>query len=130
MDPKIIPSCIIAIAFFLIGFLAGRLLPRMRTKGGQPRSAQRAGGNEEIELYVGNLSYDMTERDLAGAFESFGTVASARIIKHRFGGKSKGFGFVEMTNEAESSAAIRALNGKDLKGRRIVVNEAKSRARD
>ncbi|OGV57690.1 MAG: hypothetical protein A2283_02890 [Lentisphaerae bacterium RIFOXYA12_FULL_48_11] len=63
------------------------------------------------------------------AFENYGKVASARIIKNKFNGKSRGYGFVEMPDRAQAMAAIRALNGNEIKGRRIVVNEAKSEAR-
>ena len=90
----------------------------------------RAGGDGEIELYVGNLSYDVDDKDLLTAFESYGKVVSGRIIQNRFNGKSKGYGFVEMADRDQALAAIRALNGKEIKGRRIVVNEAKSSPRE
>ena len=63
------------------------------------------------------------------AFETYGKVASARLIKNKFNGKSRGYGFVEMPDRGQAMAAIRALNGNEIKGRRIVVNEAKSEAR-
>ena len=71
----------------------------------------------------------MTEKDLNKAFGEFGEVVSARVIKNRFSGKSKGFGFVELNGREEAAAAVRALNGKDFKGRRIVANEARSRSK-
>ncbi len=80
-----------------------------------------------MNIYVGNISYELTEDDLRGAFEAFGQVASATIIKDKFSGRSKGFGFVEMSNDAEAKAAIEGVNGKDLKGRAVKVNEAKPR---
>ena len=80
-----------------------------------------------MNIYVGNMSYELTEDDLRGAFEAFGQVASATIIKDKFSGRSKGFGFVEMPNDAEAKAAIEGVNGKDLKGRAVKVNEAKPR---
>ncbi len=80
-----------------------------------------------MNIYVGNISYELTEDDLRGAFEAFGQVASATIIKDKFSGRSKGFGFVEMPNDAEAKAAIEGVNGKDLKGRAVKVNEAKPR---
>ena len=80
-----------------------------------------------MKIYVGNLSYNVTEEELRQALESFGQVNSASIIKDKTTGQSKGFGFVEMTAEADGKAAIEGLNGKELKGRAIVVNEARPR---
>ncbi len=70
-----------------------------------------------MKLYVGNMSYDTTEEDLQLACEAFGKVESATIIKDKFSGEPKGFGFVEMSSKAEGQAAIEGLNGKELKGR-------------
>ncbi len=80
-----------------------------------------------MKIYVGNLAYEVTEGDLRMAFESFGRVESAEIIKDRDSGMSKGFGFVEMPDAAEAKAAIDGLNGKELKGRAATVNEARPR---
>ena len=80
-----------------------------------------------MKLYVGNMSYDTTEEDLRLACEAFGTVDSATIIKDKFSGEPKGFGFVEMSSKAEGQAAIDGLNGKELKGRTLNVNEARPR---
>ncbi len=80
-----------------------------------------------MKIYVGNLSYNVTEEDLRQALEAFGPVNSATIIKDKTSGQSKGFGFVEMTAEADGKSAIEELNGKELKGRAIVVNEARPR---
>lgn len=80
-----------------------------------------------MNIYVGNLSRDLTESELKEAFEAFGTVNSASIIKDRYTGDSRGFGFVEMPNQEEAQAAINALNGKSLKGRTATVNEARPR---
>ena len=80
-----------------------------------------------MNIYVGNLSRDLTENDLREAFAPFGEVQSAAIIKDKFTGESRGFGFVEMPNKAEGDAAIAGLNGKDLKGRNLTVNEARPR---
>ncbi len=77
-----------------------------------------------MNIYVGNLSYSATESDLRETFEGYGEVSSARIIMDRATGKSKGFGFVEMNNDAEAKAAIAALDGKDLAGRPMRVNES------
>jgi cold-inducible RNA-binding protein len=80
-----------------------------------------------MKLYVGNLAYQVTEDQLREAFESFGQVESVAIIKDKYSGQSKGFGFVEMPTNAEGQAAIDSLNGKDFNGRAIKVNEAKPR---
>lgn len=80
-----------------------------------------------MNIYVGNLSYEVTETDLREAFETFGEVTSAKIITDKFSGKPRGFGFVEMSGEAEGKQAIDGLNGKDIKGREIIVNEARPR---
>ncbi len=80
-----------------------------------------------MNIYVGNMSYDVDENDLREAFEAYGTVDSANIIKDKYSGKSKGFGFVEMTDDEAAQAAIDALNETDLKGRPIKVNKAKPR---
>ena len=81
-----------------------------------------------MNIYVGNLSYEATEDDLRQAFEAFGQVASVTIIKDKFTGESRGFGFVEMPTQAEAQAAIAGLNGKDVKGRTLNINEARPRA--
>ena len=80
-----------------------------------------------MRLYVGNLSRDVSEEDLKEAFQAFGQIAEATIVKDRFNGVSKGFAFVEMPVEAEAKAAIEALHGKELKGRSLDVNEARPR---
>ena len=77
------------------------------------------------KLYVGNLSYRMTDSDLEQLFASHGSVTSAQIIMDRDTGRSKGFGFVEMANDQDATAAITALNGKEIEGRTLTVNEAR-----
>ena len=79
------------------------------------------------KLYVGNLSYDVTDSELAKLFEPHGTVESAQVIMDRDTGRSKGFGFVEMKTDQEAQAAIAALNGKEVEGRALTVNEARPR---
>jgi hypothetical protein len=79
-----------------------------------------------IEIYVGNLSYDLTEDVLRKEFEAFGKVNSARIITNRYNGRSKGFGFVHMPNRDEVDAAIKALSEKDILGRKLKCNVAKN----
>ena len=80
-----------------------------------------------MNIYVGNLPYAITEDDLNDAFSEFGEVASVSIIKDKFSGQSKGFGFVEMPNDSDAEEAIKALNERDLKGRNLRVNQAKPR---
>ncbi|HUU39022.1 MAG TPA: RNA-binding protein [Candidatus Desulfaltia sp.] len=80
-----------------------------------------------MNIYVGNLSRDVAEADIKEAFQAFGEVQSAAIIKDKFTGESRGFGFVEMPNKEEAEKAIADLNGKDLKGRNLTVNEARPR---
>ncbi len=127
---------------YVIGFLVGR---RSAAKGGakkpsQPQQKKQAPVRRDprpvtsrppipagsVELYVGNLSYDMTEPELRETFEAFGKVDTARVVTNRFNDKSKGFGFVVMPNRAEAEAAIAALNDKEILGRKMRVNEAKN----
>lgn len=116
LDTTVLVS-LFSVAWFIVGILLGQRV----------KSIPRNSG--DIELYVGNLSYDVKEKDLKREFGKFGDVKSARIIMNKFNNKSKGFGFVEMGDRSSCLEAIRALNGKDVRGRRIVVNEAKSEAR-
>jgi RNA recognition motif-containing protein len=81
-----------------------------------------------MNIFVGNLSYNMTEEDLKKAFGAYGQVDTANIIKDQYSNQSKGFGFVEMPDQAEAQAAISALNGKEINGRALTVNEARPRA--
>ena len=80
-----------------------------------------------MNIYVGNLPYNVTEDDLRETFSEFGEVTSATLISDKFSGQSKGFGFVEMGNNSEADAAIKALNESSFKGRNIKVNQAKPR---
>jgi RNA recognition motif-containing protein len=80
-----------------------------------------------MNIYVGNLSYDVTEADLRQAFEAFGTIAVVNVIKDKFSGQSKGFGFIEMPSTPEAQAAIAGLNGQELQGRALTVSEARPR---
>ncbi len=117
---------IIGVSSGLAGFLAGLLVP----KGSGGRSVCRGDNGDCVEIYVGNLSYDMTEGQMRKEFEKYGAVKSARIITHRFNQRSKGFGFVEMPNRSEAESAIKATNGKDVLGRKLRTNEAKNKSRD
>ena len=83
-----------------------------------------------MNIFIGNLSFNVTEGDLRQAFEAFGKVTSATVIKDEQSGRSKGFGFVEMPVQAEAQSAIEVLNGKALKGRTITANEARAPADD
>ena len=80
-----------------------------------------------MNIYVGNMAFDVTEADLRSAFEAFGSVTSVNIIKDQYSGQPRGFGFVEMPSASEGQAAIVGLNGKDLMGRTLNVNEARPR---
>ena len=79
------------------------------------------------KLYVGNLAYSVRDQDLMDAFSEYGAVSSAKVMMDRETGRSKGFGFVEMTSDAEAQAAVNGLNGQPVAGRAIVVNEARPR---
>ena len=119
-----------SLAWFLTGLFAGKNVeavpaPRKRRKVRTKKPAS----NQVNELYVGNLSYGMSERDLGKVFGDFGRVNSTRIIKNRRNGRSKGFGFVKMSDLSGSKAAVKALHGKEVDGRRLIVKEAQSSAR-
>jgi len=77
-----------------------------------------------MNIYVGNLSWQMTDEDLSNLFTQHGAVGSAKIVKDKVSGRSKGFGFVEMENDAEAQAAITALYDSEVMGRKIIVNES------
>lgn len=85
-------------------------------------------GRSSMNIYVGNLPFKLSESSLKDTFSEFGEVSSVNIITDRLSGRSKGFGFVEMPDDSEADAAIQALNGKDIDGRNIKVNQAKPRA--
>ena len=138
------PHAILAIVGALIvGFVIGRL-----SKGGKGTSKKQGDDSRRkksdrktqphteparqpipagsVEIYVGNLSYDLTDEDLKKLFAEYGEVSSARIVSNRFNGKSKGFGFVVMPNRAEAEKAIAAYSEKEYMGRKMRVNEAKN----
>jgi RNA recognition motif-containing protein len=81
-----------------------------------------------MNIYVGNLPYSVTDADLREAFAKFGDVDQVNLITDKFSGESKGFGFVEMNNNSHADAAIKGLNGTDLKGRNLTVNQAKPKS--
>jgi len=118
------------IAVGILGALIGFIIGKMPKRG---RSAYVAGDDDDgscVEIYVGNLSYDMTEAHMRKEFERYGIVKSARIISNRFNNKSKGYGFIEMQNRKEAEAAIKALHDKDVLGRKLRVNEAKNKSHE
>jgi hypothetical protein len=123
-----------ALAIILLAVLIVSVIARGRRRGGgrgRGRGGRAGGGNGScVEIYVGNLSYDMTEAQLRQAFEKYGAVKSARIIENRYNKKSKGFGFVEMPVRSEAEAAVKALHDKEVMGRKMRVNEAKNKTRD
>jgi RNA recognition motif-containing protein len=92
----------------------------------EKRKPHPAPADGSVEIYVGNLSYDMTEDELRKTFEAYGKVNSARLITNRYNGKSKGFGFVQMPNRPEAEKACAELNDKDIMGRKMKCNEAKN----
>ena len=129
------------VAGVVIGFLASRFCRKGASK--PPRDKRRAKAAKPVEdvrppipegsteIYVGNLSYDLSEEELGKAFGKFGAVSHARVVTYPSNGKSKGFGFVVMPNRPEAEAAIAAMNDAELMGRKLRVNEArKSRKED
>ncbi len=138
-------TALAAIAF-VVGAVATCIVCRLRRSCGggkescscaaahkRPQGAEQkakkphpAPADGSIEIYVGNLSYEMTEEQLRKEFEAYGKVNSVRIITNRYNGKSKGFGFVHMPNRAEVDAAVAALSAKEVCGRRLKCNEAKN----
>jgi RNA recognition motif-containing protein len=80
-----------------------------------------------MNIYVGNLPYQTTEEDLRSAFAEYGEVSKVNIVKDRFSGESRGFGFVEMASDDEGQAAISALDGREYQGRTLKINEARPR---
>ena len=136
-------SCLIVIAmfslaWFIVGVSAGKHQapapkpPPARKRGGKgkPKQQKKKPQQASSELYVGNLSYDVNDKELRRAFDKHGTVRDVRIIENRFNGKSKGFAFVDMADESDARAAIKALNGQELDGRKMVVNFARTRPKD
>lgn len=137
----LVPALIVAVVAFLLGLLvemivckfccsSKKLIDRSSRSGKgdfhkfEKRHPAPADGS--IEIYVGNLSYDLTEAQLRKEFEAYGKVNSARIITNRFNNKSKGFGFIHMPNRAEADAAVKGLSDKEILGRKLKCNEAKN----
>lgn len=140
------PAVTLAVVSFVLGVVVELLLVKCcckcGAKGKSPAGDQGEGGRRgrgdrfekrhpapadgSIEIYVGNLSYELTEDQLRAEFEKFGKVNSARIITHKFNNRSKGYGFIHMPNRAEADAAVAALSDKELLGRKLKCNEAKN----
>ena len=140
----------IAVAAFVLGMVATCLLCKVFCLCGKKKECARKDGKKQqkqkkgeekpfekrkphpapadgsVEIYVGNLSYDMTEDQLRETFAVYGKVNSARLITNKFNGKSKGFGFVQMPDRAEADKAIAALNEKEIQGRQMKCNVAKN----
>jgi len=121
-------TMVVALATFLSGLMLGWWYGFVRSTGvrrvgARPRHDGKGG---RTVLYVGNLAYRVREGDLRRLFTKSGRVNSARIIRNRFNGESKGYGFVEMSSKSSAHRAINQLNGKSIRGRPIVVSEAKS----
>ena len=135
MDPIMMKMAIAGVAGFVLGVVVTKLCCKGGKKGckasasAQPpkfKKVHQPPADGSIEIYVGNLSYDLSEDTLRKEFEAFGTVNSCRIVTNKYNGHSKGFAFVHMPNRAEADAACAALNGKELNGRKIKCNEAQS----
>ena len=146
--PNQTAAIILAVAAFILGMVAmcilckllcpcgkksckkdGRKQPKQKKGEEKPfekRKPHPAPADGSVEIYVGNLSYDMTEDQLRETFAAYGKVNSARLITNRFNGKSKGFGFVQMPDRAEADKAIAALNEKEIMGRQMKCNVAKN----
>ena len=140
-------AIILAVAAFVLGMIVMCLLCKIFCPCGKKKACKKDGKKQQkrgeekpfekrkphpapadgsIEIYVGNLSYDMTEDQLREAFAAYGKVNSARLITNKFNGKSKGFGFVQMPDRAEADKAIAALNEKEIMGRQMKCNVAKN----
>ena len=131
MHPAVLVA-VFSLLWFVVGILVGLHSAggAVKVRSGKGKRPAATGAKNLVEMYVGNLAYGVRERDLSESFKPHGKVVRARIIKNRSTGKSKGYGFVEMKSDEKPAAAIKALNGMELKGRKIVVNEAKSRSRE
>ena len=140
MDPCMMKMVAVGVVGFVAGVVAAKAFCRCGgNKGQKAQGARRDAARKpapapvrqaipagSVEIYVGNLSYEMTDDDLRKTFSEFGTVDSARIVTNRFNDKSKGFGFVVMPNRPEAEKAIAALDEKEVLGRRMKVNEAQN----
>ena len=126
----LIVMCLVCKICCPCGKKSGKKADRPQKKGEEKpfekRKPHPAPADGSVEIYVGNLSYDMTEDQLRKEFEAYGKVNSARLITNRFNGKSKGYGFGQMPVREEAEKAVAALNDKDIMGRKMRCNEAKN----
>ena len=126
----LIVMCLVCKICCPCGKKSGKKADRPQKKGEEKpfekRKPHPAPADGSVEIYVGNLSYDMTEDQLRETFAAYGKVNSARLITNRFNGKSKGYGFVQMPVREEAEKAVAALNDKDIMGRKMRCNEAKN----
>ena len=126
----LIVMCLVCKICCPCGKKSGKKADKPQKKGEEKpfekRKPHPAPADGSVEIYVGNLSYDMTEDQLRKEFEAYGKVNSARLITNRFNGKSKGYGFVQMPVREEAEKAVAALNDKDIMGRKMRCNEAKN----
>ena len=127
----VVATCLLCKLFCPCGKKKGEKKAEKKTKKNEEKPFEKrkphpAPTDGSVEIYVGNLSYDMTEDQLRKEFEAYGKVNSARLITNRYNGKSKGFGFVQMPNREEAEKAVAALNEKDILGRKMKCNEAKN----
>ena len=126
----LIVMCLVCKICCPCGKKSGKKADRSQKKGEEKpfekRKPHPAPADGSVEIYVGNLSYDMTEDQLRKEFEAYGKVNSARLITNRFNGKSKGYGFVQMPVREEAEKAVAALNDKEIMGRKMRCNEAKN----
>ena len=129
----LLPRHAIGLGFCLVVLVAAvaAILRRNRPAPGarRPSRPRNPGAPGPVEIYVGNLSYDMTDDQLRALFAKYGVVDSARIITHRPSGKSKGYGFVEMPHRPEAELAVDKINNTEVMGRRIRCNEAREDSR-
>lgn len=122
------------LAGIVVGLLVGLRIPR-NSRVSSPRAAagrraERITTPGNVEIYVGNLPYDLSEDELNALFTKYGKIVAARIITNKFNNKSKGYAFVTMADASGAQSAVDALNGKEIKGRQLVVNEAKAKSRE
>ncbi len=132
MDPKVLMIGAAA-AGLVVGFVAGIIVGKSGAKSPSsnrkqsPKKKLSGGG---VELYVGTLSYDIDDDMLRDEFAKCGKVVSARVIKNKYNDRSRGYGFVEMASEADAEKAVKMTHAKEIMGRKLVVNIARSSSRD
>lgn len=120
----ILLSLIIGIPSITVIFHLKDLFSKKKTVQGEPRKDSRDKTGRSINIYIGNLSREVSEKELRKAFEPFGKIASIKVIRDKLSGNSRGFGFVEMPVEAEARTAIASMNDRELNGRKLNVNVA------